>query len=328
MGDSPLPMYQGKLTMLSINNMQLVHKLILGMQHTNPDTYATSPLYYTLTARRNMHVYAAAKSCVITCTHPHRDDSILVFPEVGLRKDLLLTLALLAKLRTSRSRVLLARYNATDLERLSSYISKHPTIGACIARVTSVQENIMDWAYPVRIVATEMVAQLHGSEFKKVRSKVRRGRDGVRTSSIRGTRALDGMRDVLSIWSSRIMTSRTVADVSTFYQQLFLAVDQYPELTDGLVFWREQAVTGFAIWEPPRGDTANLYANLCDTQITGLSDYQMFAVCCHLHSRGVRFLNLGGSELGSLDAFKAKYQPVKTIKVGTAEVEYCSDGSS
>lgn len=55
------------------------------------------------------------------------------------------------------------------------------------------------------------------------------------------------------------------------------------------------------------------------------SDLQLVTTCRHLSQRGVPYLNLGGSELKSLDSFKVKYQPVKSIDLCTAQVRYYPD---
>jgi len=65
-----------------------------------------------------------------------------------------------------------------------------------------------------------------------------------------------------------------------------------------------------------------LFAGLADTSVSGLSDFQMISLCKYLDKAGVKYLNLGGSETDSLNSYKFKYSPVRSLDVLSADVVY------
>jgi hypothetical protein len=63
-----------------------------------------------------------------------------------------------------------------------------------------------------------------------------------------------------------------------------------------------------------QGDTASLYATITmRRKFNQLVDFAVFDLLNELKARGIKYLNLGGSETESLKDFKQKFRPIQTI---------------
>ena len=169
---------------MSTVSFEFLKAELSGEQKARVDSYLNSPLYYLLTGRKGARLYKNHHSAVVVCAHPHIQDRLLVFPEIG-KADYELTASVLNMLNPPKNGVQLARYSEEEIKALQQRLSK-----------------------------------------------------------------------------------------------------------------------------------------LSYTNVSGLSDYQMVALCRDLDERGIRYVNVGGSETRSLDAFKAKYQPEETLKILSADVMY------
>ncbi|MFJ5828302.1 phosphatidylglycerol lysyltransferase domain-containing protein [Streptomyces sp. NPDC093089] len=283
------------------------------------DSYVNAPLYYLLTGRRGAWVYRSRDACVVTCCHPHLDDCIMVFPEVGADPDHRLTASVLRQLGASETDVRLVRYTAEDLEKLTARLAAD---GEPIT-VEVVPEDVMDWRYPVRVLDTARVSALEGSTFVKIRNKYKRAADGLTVTPLRDIDTLRALRAALRFWEgTMILERKDTIGMSEFYDELFKVIEMQPDCVDGLFFQQGRRPVGFSVWEALDGKTANLYVNLCDSTVIGLSDFQLVNSCRHLAENGYSLLNMGGSELESLDSFKSKYGPAQSIDLLSAKVTY------
>jgi hypothetical protein len=220
-------------------------------------------------------------------------------------------------LKTAPVDVHLARYSRADLIRLKAQIhrvhgGRHP---ASTLRV--VQEEVLDWRYPIRTVDTRVVGEMKGSAFVKIRNKYRRasvcGVVGHRITDV--DRLPEALRVALGRWeSARVRRHDELVLASGYYDELFSLMRTDPSCVSGLLFLAGTEPVGLSIWDEPIRNGSNLIANVCDTTIPGLSDFQVVTSCRQLIASGVGRLNLGGSEIAGLDAFKEKYCPIESLK--------------
>ncbi len=285
------------------------------------DSFLNSPVYYSITGRKGACLYKNSHSALITCNHPHIDNRILVFPEMG-KASYELTASVLNMIEHPDKHIQLARYSANDITRLKHQLANlnyTPVSG-----ISMMEENIMDWRYPLHILDTHMISDLQGALFSNIRNKFNRAASNTTTLSLDDPNALRSMKAVLKFWEGNmIFNSKETPDMSEFYLKFFKLLEEHPEDIDGLIFLNGRKPVGFSVWDKPDyAQAANLFVNLSDTSIAGLSDFQIVSTCRNLHEKGVRYLNTGGSELKSLDAFKAKYNPVVSEKILSADVFY------
>lgn len=288
----------------------------LGASHV--DSYVNAPLYYLLTGRKGAWVYRGGDAGVVTIRHPHLENCVMVFPELG-RADFRLTAVVLRHLAASDADVRLARYTENDLSGLTRQLSE---LNQPVA-IEVVPEDVMDWRYPVRVLDTARVAAMAGPTFEKMRNKYRRAAHGMSVTALRDVDSVRTLRAALRFWEgAMIMESKDTIDMSDFYHELFRVMELFPASATGLVFTQGRRPVGFSVWEELDDGVANMYVNLGDSTIVGLSDFQLVTSCRHLAEKGFTALNMGGSELASLDAFKAKYDPRETIDLYSAKLSH------
>lgn len=308
------------------NSYGTLKALLAGKHEISADSYINSPLYYRITGRKGAKIYHNESSCVVTCHHPHIRSRSIVFPETG-RADYKLTANVLNLMEEPENGIQLARITSEQIDRLRDELSKLNSSKAIELR--PFDETYLDWRYPVRILDTRKVAEMKGPRFAKIRNKTRIAAQNVREIGFRQTDALRAMRAALKYWEgSMIFSSKETDSMAEFYEEFFDILNDYKNCCDGLIYLQGRKPVGFSVWEEMDKTMANLFINLGDSSITGLSDFQIVTSCKKLHEKGIARLNLGGSEIESLDRFKAKYQPVRSLPLFSADVIYERQTSS
>lgn len=291
-----------------------------GVDRIRPDSYVNSALYYLLTGRKGLAQYRDSKSTLITCVHPHIEDRLLVFPEVG-DGDFSLTQSVLDSIDPPTNGVQLARYTDGDIEELQQRLRESHRSSRVSLHVQ--EESVMDWKYPVRVIDTVRTSQLQGKKFKQIRTKYRKAAAKVRAVPVSSEDDIRLMRSVVKFWEGNMILARKdTPGMGDFYTALFEAAIHNLDSVEGLVFINDDRPVGFSVWEVNCAGNASYLANLSDTSMTGVSDYQMVESCKMMISRGISYANLGGSELRSLDEFKAKYLPHYSVSLKSVDVVY------
>jgi hypothetical protein len=290
------------------------------------DSYLVSPTYYNLTGRSGGWLCSDKNSAAVVIRHPQMPNSFIIFPEMGQTTDCELTVKILQSFTSSSlSNTTLGRYTDEKADALQSKLAKLKT-GKVLEKA---DEDIMDWKYPIQIIDTQLVSELGGSNFAQLRQQYRRAGTDISIASL----DKDGLSDVQSVlraWkdNKQIKKSEHIPmlmagegwdipdfdlDGMGYYRKLLQMVEANPKLIEGLRFMKNGQLIGFTAWETLKNKTSNLFANLTD-QTAGLSDFQMVNTCRHLQKAGIKSLNLGGSETASLDKYKKKFCPTKSIQ--------------
>ena len=293
-------------------------KAFLAASHAcHSDSFVNSALYYLLTGRRGSWLFRGYTSAVVVCLHPHLKNGLLVFPELCKKSDYRLTVSVLSAITSGANEVQLARYSDEDLTKLRRKLDRLGSASSSSATIRVIEEQIMDWRYPIRIVDTRIVSEMKGQRFATIRNKYRRvsDRNVAGTLISHNNHSQPMLIAALRRWEeTAIRRHNWTDDMSDFYHELFAVIETDPNSVRGFVFNSGLNPVGFTFWDEPLGHEVNLIANICDTTITGLSDFQLVTSCRQLFSEGIKRLNLGGSELESLDAFKAKFCPAESIQ--------------
>ena len=296
----------------------------VGADHQ--DTYLNCAPYYIATGRKGFQLYEGTNSCLVVCRHPHIDECLLVFPEVGREADFRLAASILSDLTPPRNGVRLSRYTQEELYALQHRLelsSKN-----VIKKIEVVEESIMDWLFPIHILDTNKVALLpEGEGFSQVRQNIRNVENRVTAHDLQKTDMLRLMRSVTRLWESRMIWSKKETDdMSDLHTTLMMLEEEHSNKTSGLAFFDGKYPVGFALWYQDDSKVANLLAHPCDVQVKGLAEYQIVKCCERLSTQGINRLNIGGSETSNLDRFKKKFKPAHSILVKSAKVIY--DGNS
>ena len=284
------------------------------------DSYLNAPLYYMLTGRGQVRIHEGYGAVMAVCPHPQVDGRLLVFPEIGPGKGRLAA-SVLTELEAPSNGIQLARFTEEDIAGLKDALSMRNA--GRIETIIKVEETAMDWRYPVHLLDTIKVGAMDGAAFAKIRNKCRQVAGTMAVQPLSEPGMLQAMRAARKYWEgSMMMRGHFTDDMSGYYDTLFAMIAEWPHLFGGLVFLQGKRPVGFTVHDRPFNGTANMFANISDASITGLADYQVVATCRALGSTGTKSLNFGGSETESLDLFKRKFLPHKTVTVYSAEPCY------
>lgn len=288
----------------------------VGVYHE--DSYNLSAPYYLLTGRKGTSIYSEGDAQIVVCKHPHVDDRLMVFPEIG--GDGTLTFKVLNSLDTPCNGIQLSRYTDDDFARLESAGQRFKQGKKFI--FTERDENVMDWKYPVHILNTESVGHLHGISFDKLRNKYNKASQNLSVIDFSSEKALPAMRASLMFWVGSMIYGgkETGHDLMDFYNLLFKMVDASPASFDGFAVLQNGEPSGFTIWDNTTPDIANGLAGLSRQSIPGMSEFQTVTACKKLHEKGIKYYNIGGSETEGLNQYKLKYRPEKSIKIKSYDV--------
>lgn len=295
----------------SIYDHDLKSLSALLKQEDDADSYLTSTVYYAFTGRRGLWLYQYGQTFVPFCWHPNLDCQILVFPPRG-EKNSAAIVSLLQNLPQPPRGFLLARFKESDIKSLQAQDGDFYK-SACAV----VEENVLDWKYPIRILSTAHLASAEGGKFRRIRNRVRHIENLVVHTEDLEAKHVACLLKLAENWASfKSSEGEDLLDLTDPYLRLLNLVRCEGVNMGGLIFSMQRRVQAVTIWEVTGGKTANMYVNLCSNELcVGLSDYAIKISADKLFQDGVAFMNLGGSESAELDYFKMKFDPISSINV-------------
>lgn len=307
--------------MLSGTGKSQLLQVFKEIQGQREDSFSTSLPYYLLTGRKGCKVYTDGQATVIVALHPHVDDKLLIFPEVNGNFEL--TVKVLNQLAQKGLNVQLARYTEEDFQKLNTAIEKDRK--TTITSIKLVPEDILDWKYPAHILDTAKVAYLSGKEFTKLRRAFNRASaiEGIEITPLQTEEDILKMRGSIMIWAGLMIAAgkENGHDLTEFYDTLVKQITDFPSIFGGFVITKDREPVGFTIWDTVN-KTANALASLSRRSLRDLSEFQLITACRILNEKGIKRLNLGGSEIPELDNFKLKFRPIDSIELNSYDVEY------
>lgn len=280
------------------------------------DSYLSSVVYYAFTGRRGLWLYRHGRTFVPFCWHPNLDGQILVFPPRG-EKDFAAIVSLVQDIPVPPRGFLLARFKDNDIKALQAE-DRSFYQGTCAV----VEENVLDWKYPVRILSTAHLASAEGGKFRRIRNRVRHIENLTVHAEALEPKHVPCLRKLAEEWASfKSSEGEDLLDLTDPYLRLLGLVGCKGVNLKGLIFRMHRRVQAVTMWEVTGDETANMYVNLCSNeQCVGLSDYAIKTTADRLFQEGVSLMNLGGSESPELDYFKMKFDPVSSINIYSLEV--------
>lgn len=286
----------------------------------NRDSFLTSANYYMFTGRRGLWLYRREGLYLCVCWHPNSIGKLLVF--VPSEDNFPLVAEFLENMPDPIDDIIVARVGDDRIQEiLTASMSKTLTI-------SKEQEQVLDWTYPVHILSTSRLLDLSGKDFMYIRNRLHQ-MDKVKVSvsafdAVHHSRALEGL---LHRWAKRnAATSLEYENLYEPYDRLFSwALNKQAGLSGVLVFVDDQ-LEAVGLWDISNTmhKTANLYVNLCNVTIKGLSEYLIVQCCEQLKSDNIEFINLGGSESKGLDHFKCKFRPEMSLDLSSILISMSS----
>lgn len=259
------------------------------------DPYALSPAYFAVTGRRGLWLYEIPGGGVIIAVHPNLVRTAIVFAPYG-------------------SAGTATAYAALDAAGLAGdwVVTWGRILGG-----SSGSEKVLDWRYPVHVLGTDALCCPSGERFRDYRNnRNRAAREGLSYRQLDLARDTDRVIKTASLWAwSHQSSAFSFGDlISPTMRALFVA-RVLP--IAGVVVERAGVAVGFALWEETRPGLANGIIGLLAPPVRGGSEFLVHAQAEVLADRGFTELCIGGSETETLDAFKRKLCPVRSVILGS-----------
>ena len=295
------------------DNWQDLHNRLAGCDAG--DSYITSVNYYLFTGRRGLWLYEDVGAFRVVCWHPNIDGQILVFPQMGDTSFDILP-ELLEQMPVPPNGLHLVRVPQDD----AGHITLNETAGSFLVQ----EETVLDWRFPVHVLSTQLVVDAQGRQFMNIRNCLRqthkRSIKLMAFDAVQHSRMLENM---LHRWASHNATTpEEYENYYSPYESMFAGSMDKARGLNGVMIIVDDVLQAVGLWDISNNQrkTANLFVNISNTAIKGLSELLITKCCEALQAQGIGLLNIGGSETSGLDAYKRKFCPVESIALSTIDV--------
>lgn len=276
------------------------------------DTYSCSPVYYLMTCRRGGWIYKYQDNYIVTSLHPNVDDCVLIF----YLFDESVTTYKYCCIEQLAKTILLKN---TDIKRVR--ISRLTEKIAMCNRQLLVEEDLLDWKYPVHILDVDSVVQLKGKGFAQIRQRLNQLLlDSCKSKLIKINDDYTIIINMVKNWIEEFPYSNyNIDDLLQPTQKLLTLMKDDTLCINGQIIYYNGVPSAYCIWEE-RGTIANAFAMSADRKISGLAEYNIVEACRYMKNRNIHKLNIGGSETEGLNRYKRKFNPVDSIDLYTWEI--------
>ncbi len=284
-------------------------KILNNVQALDP--MLRSAAYFALTGRDGLYLYGNDKTGMVIALHPNRKDLLLFFPPfgedpAGLIKQALCDPAL------PEGGVQLARIPVQDIELRK----KLENLG-----ITDLEEeDVLDWRFPVHLVAPEKIIERKGKPFNNLRGHVNRAfRKGLDAKKIEIERHESDVMSVVQRWAERInKPDFAYGDlVGPAVKALALMKSGHVPV-EGLIVYDGAEPVGFWLWDEAQLDKGIAVSLVrCSVGRHGAAEFAGLKTSELLKERGFVKFCFGGSETKKLDDFKRKFCPIKSIPLAS-----------
>lgn len=301
---------QGNDRVIKITNTNLELLVNLLSTEEDSDSYTTSAAYYAFTGRKGLWLYNHAGTYIPFCWHPNIEGQILIFPPRGKKNYGALT-TFLHEAPPPPLGFLLARFKHPEIHKLSI-----PHASITSASFERIEEEVLDWRYPVRVLSTRDTAQMFGHRYMFIRNRVRQTKKyDLSVQPLSRTHVI-AIENLILRWAHQHKHySWELLALLHPYQEALRLLESSALGLDGLCFSVNGRVEAVTLWDISNNEkrTANLLMNLCNKEHRGLSEFAIRTTAEKLVGNKIEFLNLGGSETAGLDHYKKKFSPVLSI---------------
>jgi len=292
---------------------------LLG-KRSDLDSYLTSPVYYALTGRKGLWIYQDGNTIVPLCWHPNVDGQILIFPPQGENNQDILK-KLLTEIPVPPAGLRIARLKKEDLNSPLMQNAKG-VLGRSVS-LSFVEENVLDWRYPVRTLSTERVKNMQGSAFMRARNHLKQLEQHKISVVPLSTFYESQIIEFAHRWArNRTNDPTEIKELISPYEEAMNLLKDEAFRLGGHIFFVDNCVQAVTMWEHPNNTLkiANAWVSLCNTKCKGLSEFVMKTTAEALWDIGVPYVNYGGSETKGLDDYKNKYVPAYSLDLCSVDV--------
>lgn len=286
----------------------------------NFDSYCLSPIYYEFTGRKGLWATYSNEAMLIWCNHPNDNETLLIFPEISSDTSLELTSHILPHLISTGFNLRFSRFTDFQKVNLIDVFWKKTRMNMNI-KFREVIEEKLDWKYPSHILDTTMVATHQGSNFGRLRQRLRKlDRSLIKVKPLDPKNQRNEIIKLVSNWAEiGNFTGTQTEDLIAPADKILTILIDDKSFCNGQILLIENKIVSYCVWEMPLNDVlpANQLVVSSSHSIPGIAEWQMVLMCEQLMLLGVKKVNLGGSETHGLDRFKRKFSPIESNKLSS-----------
>lgn len=277
----------------------------------NIDSYSVSPVYYLMTGRKGGKILEIDNKTIIAVNHPNLDDYFLIFPNITGAGNSDLTaefeVARMLIKQTLEKKAIIARVSDDVAQSYAHFI---------------IEENYMDWKYPIHILDVASVVAQKGKNFQQIRQRL--NQLDVQKCITREINVVDDFDVVLKItrdWANGFPYEYYSVDdlISPTKKLLELMKDSRLSISGQVVYFNG-VPSAYCLWEE-QDNIANCFAMSANKNISGLAEYNIVEMCRNLESRLITRVNIGGSESEGLNRYKKKFSPILSLHLNSCIVK-------
>jgi hypothetical protein len=293
-------------------NLNLNSLITLCQKIDFVDSYLCSPVYYLMTGRKGGWIYKIENTFIIAIRHPNDDDCVLIFPAVHDDKilvDLQEEKKLAKKILKENALVKYVR-----LARVPKYLAN-----TCSELI--VEEDLLDWKYPIHILDVEAVVFLKGKGYAQIRQRINQLKtEHCTIKDIQNEVDYTIVLNMVKSWIEEFPYDEYSEEDLIQPTKMLLSIMNSKKLKIcGQIIYYKEKPAAYCIWEENK-NIANAFAMAAERKIPGLAEYNIVIMCKKLLNNGIKEVNIGGSETDGLNRYKKKFSPVKSIQLYSCEI--------
>lgn len=278
------------------------------------DSYMYSPVYMLFTGRNGAWVYQNKGITNFVLSHPNQDNSLVILPAFDVHNGKLysnISQNIAMNVDNSNTNISLGRFPMLEQNTIDT------------TKFILVSEDLLDWKYPTRILSTNDVYNLRGKNFQQIRQRLNQlNKTILHSKDIQINKDKTELLNVVYEWANNHNSDKyNYDDLTSPYRKLLELMSNKNLNLYGKKILLNGQIKSFCIYEIVNETIANEFAISADKNIPGLSEYQIYEMCKTLHDKGIKYVNLGGSETEGLDRFKKKFAPVISHHLQTYKIK-------
>lgn len=293
-------------------NLNLNSLITLCQKLDFEDSYLCSPVYYLMTGRKGGWIYKIENTFIIVIYHPNDNDCMLIFPAFHYDKilvDLQEEKKLAKKILKENALVKYVR-----LARIPKYLAD-----TCPDFI--VEEDLLDWKYPIHILDVEAVVFLKGKGYAQIRQRINQLKtEQCTVKDIQNEEDHKLVLNMVNNWIEEFPYDEYSEEDLIQPTKMLLSIMNNKKLkVCGQIIYYKGKPAAYCIWEE-NNNIANAFAMAAERKIPGLAEYNIVMMCKKLLNKGIKRVNIGGSETDGLNRYKKKFFPVKSIQLYSCEI--------
>jgi len=282
------------------------------------DPFAQSAAYFGMTGRNGLWIYGNDTGFVLMARHPNDENAVLVFPPYGDATTNTVKEAMSHR-RFPEGNVELARANPSNKTQYREQLTS--------GKIPHDFQTKLDWAQPVHLVSALEIVERDGPEFRQLRQNFNKAvREKLSAQEISTKEHIEDVKEIVRRWAEQDdKPGYSREDLMTPTESLLqLMKREIPVSISGVVVHdAEKQPIGFWIWHETEDKVAMSLARVSIGHLDGIkgsAEFGAVKMAEILKARGATEICLGGSETESLDAFKQKLNPYRSMRLSSLSI--------